>query len=85
MSPRPFLSAARVLALAATAALIFGPATAEAKRHHRYAPPPPVAYTVIPEEPVHICQRWCDRDMSPCDPPYFKVADGRCASISPWR
>lgn len=25
-----------------------------------------------------LCQRWCPEDASPCDPPYFKIADGRC-------
>jgi len=27
-----------------------------------------------------VCQRWCDADSLPCDPPSFKIADGRCAS-----
>jgi hypothetical protein len=25
-----------------------------------------------------ICARWCLQDRNPCDPPQFKVADGRC-------
>jgi hypothetical protein len=25
-----------------------------------------------------ICARWCLQDRNPCDPPEFKVADGRC-------
>ena len=25
-----------------------------------------------------VCQRWCPSDQSPCDPPNFKIADGRC-------
>jgi hypothetical protein len=25
-----------------------------------------------------ICARWCLQDRNPCDPPDFKVADGRC-------
>jgi len=24
------------------------------------------------------CVRWCANDSNPCDPPYFKQADGRC-------
>jgi hypothetical protein len=26
-----------------------------------------------------ICPRWCMEDRQPCDPPHFKIADGRCA------
>ena len=25
-----------------------------------------------------LCMRWCPHDMVPCDPPHFKIADGRC-------
>jgi hypothetical protein len=25
-----------------------------------------------------ICARWCLQDRNPCDPPDFKIADGRC-------
>lgn len=25
-----------------------------------------------------ICARWCLEDRNPCDPPNFKIADGRC-------
>lgn len=25
-----------------------------------------------------VCQRWCPSDMTPCDPPNFKIADARC-------
>jgi hypothetical protein len=24
------------------------------------------------------CRPWCPRDTNPCDPPDFKIADGRC-------
>lgn len=24
------------------------------------------------------CARWCVQDLSPCDPPEFKISDGRC-------
>ncbi|MFV0281757.1 MAG: hypothetical protein ACK5JM_13485 [Rhodoblastus sp.] len=26
------------------------------------------------------CRPWCTFDMTPCDPPQYKVADGRCTS-----
>ncbi len=26
----------------------------------------------------NVCYKLCRRDMSPCDPPEFKQADGRC-------
>ena len=32
-----------------------------------------------------VCRPWCDLDRSPCDPPYFKVADGRCSNPMPRR
>ena len=26
-----------------------------------------------------LCVPWCPSDLNPCDPPEFKVADGRCS------
>ncbi|RVU18166.1 hypothetical protein [Methylobacterium oryzihabitans] len=40
----------------------------------------------VPRGPVfdrttgQVCQRWCEWDNVPCDPPSFKIADGRCRS-----
>ncbi len=40
----------------------------------------------LPRGPVldrstgRVCQRWCEWDDVPCDPPSFKIADGRCRS-----
>jgi hypothetical protein len=31
--------------------------------------------------PLMMCQKMCARDFSPCDPIYFKTADGRCSGI----
>jgi hypothetical protein len=28
-----------------------------------------------------VCAPLCARDLTPCDPTYFKLADGRCAGI----
>jgi hypothetical protein len=28
-----------------------------------------------------VCTKICPQDASPCDPIYFKIADGRCAAI----
>jgi hypothetical protein len=28
--------------------------------------------------PQRVCQPLCSADTSPCDPPQFKAADGRC-------
>jgi hypothetical protein len=25
-----------------------------------------------------VCQRWCLEDRNPCDPPEYKIQDGRC-------
>jgi hypothetical protein len=40
-----------------------------------YRSGPPVA------RPAMYCQKMCPRDFSPCDPIYFKTADGRCSGI----
>lgn len=67
------------LSLAATIPLA---AQAQAGRHQRqryYEQP----YTYV--VPTQICQKMCAEDFSPCDPTYFKVADGRCAGIHPGR
>jgi hypothetical protein len=34
-----------------------------------------------PRTGPRVCQRWCETDYVPCDPPYFKIADGRCRSF----
>lgn len=28
--------------------------------------------------PGPLCIPWCSWDSNPCDPPQFKIADGRC-------
>ncbi len=30
---------------------------------------------------VVLCRKMCPQDFSPCDPIYFKTADGRCSGI----
>jgi hypothetical protein len=40
-----------------------------------YRKSPPMAHQ------AESCQKMCARDLSPCDPIYFKTADGRCAGI----
>ncbi|TGD94750.1 hypothetical protein EU555_31365 [Methylobacterium nonmethylotrophicum] len=32
----------------------------------------------VPRTGPQVCQRWCEADHVPCDPPNFKIADGRC-------
>lgn len=74
------------LAALATAVLFAIPAIASAAL--RRAPravehvdePPPAHYS--PRNTSGRCIPWCDRDMSPCDPPSFKISDGRCAGIT---
>jgi hypothetical protein len=50
---------------------------AEARRYYRqdYSEPPYSGRSVV------VCQKMCPQDFSPCDPLYFKTADGRCAGI----
>jgi hypothetical protein len=53
-------------------------------RHNHRLPPPPVAeapYAAFPERDVttaSACIPMCPSDYLPCDPIYFKLADGRC-------
>lgn len=35
--------------------------------------------------PTQYCQKLCSTDYSPCDPPEFKHADGRCTNPVPGR
>jgi hypothetical protein len=40
---------------------------------------PPGVYAERPDGfGPRVCQKWCPADMVPCDPPNFKIADGRC-------
>jgi hypothetical protein len=52
--------------------------------HHHYyyahAPYGYYGYTSYPAQAHYACHKWCDADFSPCDPLYFKIADGRCDS-----
>ncbi|HPG02074.1 MAG TPA: hypothetical protein P5256_09590 [Beijerinckiaceae bacterium] len=60
--------------LLAAAAVAAGPAAAKPK--HRKA-----VRTYESTRPVAgFCQPMCSFDMTPCDPPEYKRADGRCAS-----
>lgn len=72
------------LGLLAFVAAIALPLVAEAGPRRSAQPiyedePPPVSMRYAGR-----CQPWCDRDFSPCDPANFKIADGRCAGISPF-
>ncbi|GGC46946.1 hypothetical protein [Chelatococcus reniformis] len=59
------------LALAAAPAAVAAPQQVmryqPARSGYAYAPPPRA-----------VCQRICPKDMAPCDPINFKIADGRC-------
>lgn len=57
----------------ATAALAAGPAFAKPK--HRKA-----VRNYSPAIAAGACQPMCAFDVTPCDPPEYKRADGRCAS-----
>ena len=65
---------AGTLALCAGLALAMSSAPAEAREkrdRHAYQE----RYRA---EPRRVCQRLCRNDTNPCDPLYFKTADGRC-------
>jgi hypothetical protein len=65
------------LSLAATI-----PAQAQTARHSRQRQYSEPSARVVPAQ---VCRKMCPEDLSPCDPTYFKVADGRCAGIHPSR
>ena len=58
----------------AAAALAAGPAAAKPKHRKGVR-----AYTPAPVAAPY-CQPMCTFDMTPCDPPEYKRADGRCSS-----
>lgn len=62
------------IVILAAAALAAGPALAKPK--HRKAVR---NYSQAPLA-ANVCQPMCPFDMTPCDPPEYKRADGRCAS-----
>ena len=67
------------LALLCAAALLATLPTAAQSQHRtrRYAPPAEEGRSVAP--PPSACVPLCSLDTTPCDPPNFKAADGRCA------
>ena len=67
----------RGTALAAATLMSFAPVLANAtqhhpRHHHRYP-----YYAGVPQQRPY-CAPWCPTDFNPCDPTYFKIADGRC-------
>lgn len=74
------------LAALALAVVVAVPALASAgprrdRRAVEYVDEPPPAY-FSSRQGAGRCAPMCDRDFSPCDPVYFKIADGRCAGIT---
>jgi len=70
------LAAASLLAIAAFAG------GAEARHHYRHSAhvgPRAAEQRVVVGD--RVCTKICPQDYSPCDPIYFKTADGRCAAI----
>jgi hypothetical protein len=71
------MRAALMLCAAAIGALFGQPAAAQYDRRAPvYRDPPPYA---TPYGRAY-CQKLCALDMTPCDPPEFKRADGRCTN-----
>jgi hypothetical protein len=67
-----------VFAAALCAALLAAlPAAAQSQHRTRHYAPPDEGRSVY-APPRSVCIPLCSRDTSPCDPPYFKAADGRC-------
>ena len=75
----------RIRSLVLTGAILasgFAPGAALAQRDRGgpawYDSPP--AYSPYGARGRAYCQKLCNLDMSPCDPPEFKRADGRCTA-----
>ena len=68
------------IVLAALAATGFAaPASAQYYRYARPAYAPPTYYSGAASNGFY-CRPLCPSDTTPCDPPEFKRADGRCSS-----
>jgi len=78
----PSLATTKALALAALCLLT--PALAEAAPLEQVYSKPKIVKRGDYADPYYgrqggrICARWCLQDRNPCDPPDFKIADGRC-------
>lgn len=75
----------RIGAAAIGAAMVCAvPSLAGAQPYYRpYGPPAYAPYGAYDQGrsvygAPRVCQKLCSRDLSPCDPPEFKRADGRC-------
>lgn len=58
------------------------PASAALAQQSYWGPPRPFYADPYARPAVPIarqaCVRWCPSDLNPCDPPEFKISDGRC-------
>ena len=68
------------LALAAIAASIFSAAPASAQYYHYGRPAYAAPDYYAPARGEFVCRKLCPSDVTPCDPPEFKRADGRCTN-----
>ena len=66
----------RIFGIAAVAAAVAVASPVAAKQKRKRTPA--AEYTQVVRAPA--CQRLCNTDMTPCDPPEFKRVDGRCDS-----
>ncbi|MBU3888690.1 hypothetical protein FM996_18665 [Methylosinus sporium] len=67
--------------IALVAALFGALGAAQAAERPPRQPQPAQTYVV----PVQFCEKMCPEDFAPCDPPYFKTADARCAQVGAGR
>jgi hypothetical protein len=64
--------------IAAAALLAALPALAQSPHRQRHQGAPSEEGRSVYAPPQRVCIPLCSMDTSPCDPPEFKHADGRC-------
>jgi hypothetical protein len=73
------LAFAALALLPATAALAQSPVPRERVVSERVIVERRAGPAVVAQRRQNVCVPWCSGDSNPCDPPEFKIADGRCA------
>lgn len=74
-----FLALAFIVTGAATAPALANPPAKQVHPKPSSFQPGSYADPYYGRQGNQICPRWCLEDRNPCDPPNFKISDGRCS------